>query len=227
VIQGNCILFYNCKSGFLTGKFVTPSASPIANIVCLENPNDTLLILTQSGELIHVACNTDIPEVLSSHQLKLDIKGWIPISTMMNFIWPTKDLSPLKFFIVGYPQDALLPILYSVTTNGFYMEKVLWNVVPNLHSVACGRSGEFLVAIQEDTVFAKNFGNMEVAWHSSGTRKFTCVAVHPTDWIFATGDDSGRILLWFNVFEKSHVGKTTFHWHTLPVADLMFSAEGV
>ena len=42
----------------------------------------------------------------------------------------------------------------------------------------------------------------------------------------ATGDLSGRILLWRDFVHSNRPIKTTFHWHTLPVRSVCFSSEG-
>jgi len=101
-----------------------------------------------------------------------------------------------------------------------------WRILRNTHSVAYGLSGELLAAVQEDSVFMTNTTTRAEKWHKSGTRKFTCVAAHPHEWVVATGDDSGRILLWRNFLEDKSPAKSVFHWHTLPVADLIFSTDG-
>lgn len=57
------------------------------------------------------------------------------------------------------------------------------------------------------------------------TRYITCLAGHPEIECVATGDKSGRILVWENLFQ--HPVKATFHWHTLPVTDITFSKSGI
>lgn len=58
-------------------------------------------------------------------------------------------------------------------------------------------------------------------------RKFTCVALHSEKLIMATGDISGRILIWHDFVHKSRPVKTVYHWHTLPVNSVCFSSEGL
>lgn len=57
-------------------------------------------------------------------------------------------------------------------------------------------------------------------------RTFTCVACHPEFSCIATGDSSGRILLWQNIFSNSAPTQCTYHWHTLPVNCISFSTSG-
>ncbi|XP_035216320.1 WD repeat-containing protein 75-like [Stegodyphus dumicola] len=53
-----------------------------------------------------------------------------------------------------------------------------------------------------------------------------CVVCHPSDDIVATGDNQGRVLVWSNIFDSKRPIRSIYHWHTLPVADLVFSTEG-
>lgn len=58
-------------------------------------------------------------------------------------------------------------------------------------------------------------------------RKFTCVALHKEQPIMATGDISGRVIIWHDFIDKSRPVKTVYHWHTLPVSAVCFSSEGI
>lgn len=57
------------------------------------------------------------------------------------------------------------------------------------------------------------------------SRSFTCIACHPSDEIVITGDNSGRAVVWRNIFAKNKV-QSVFHWHTLPLRALCFSSAG-
>jgi hypothetical protein len=58
-------------------------------------------------------------------------------------------------------------------------------------------------------------------------RKFTCVALHKEQIIMATGDISGRILIWRDFINRARPVKTVYHWHTLAVNSVCFSTEGL
>ncbi|CAN7996888.1 unnamed protein product [Ixodes hexagonus] len=67
----------------------------------------------------------------------------------------------------------------------------------------------------------------QVFWskgHSNGVR-FTCVTCHPSEMTLATGDSLGCITIWYGLKEASPA-RSVYHWHTLPVADLVFSSTG-
>ncbi|KAF9173385.1 hypothetical protein BGX21_002483 [Mortierella sp. AD011] len=57
--------------------------------------------------------------------------------------------------------------------------------------------------------------------------KITCLAFHPTEGCIATGDERGRITLWY-CFGKNvdRPVTTTMHWHAHQVAALTFTSDG-
>ncbi|KAF9432034.1 hypothetical protein BGZ76_011388 [Entomortierella beljakovae] len=57
--------------------------------------------------------------------------------------------------------------------------------------------------------------------------KITCLAFHPTEGCIATGDERGRITLWY-CFGKNvdRPVTTTMHWHAHQVAALNFTSDG-
>ncbi|CAL8124340.1 unnamed protein product [Orchesella dallaii] len=226
VIQSCKVLSYSTSTGLLISKYTTPGASSIANIH-VQSP-ESVLIFTTTGQLLTV--NLVSNEMLGMRQVNLCPKGWTPIGLFTNFLYPSleAELSHPHFLAVGYPQDSALPVLYSISTEELMISKLCWAILPSQHSVAMSPSGRFVVAIQETSLYCKDMNEPKnCKWHSSGTRKFTCVAVHPTiEWCCATGDDSGRILIWNNVMGAVSPAKTVCHWHTLPVADLAFTPEG-
>ncbi|XP_047488714.1 WD repeat-containing protein 75-like [Penaeus chinensis] len=75
-------------------------------------------------------------------------------------------------------------------------------------------------------------GSLEVTYcplyltlHMAGTRPFTCLVWNPRQEMLATGDITGRIVLWYNL-TNTVPAQTILHWHTLPVEDLAFSVLG-
>ncbi|KAG0711655.1 WD repeat-containing protein 75 [Chionoecetes opilio] len=61
--------------------------------------------------------------------------------------------------------------------------------------------------------------------HMVGERPLTCLAFHPNQPVIASGDVTGRIVLWYDICNKRPIRKQ-LHWHEMPVADLAFSALG-
>ncbi|XP_076044611.1 WD repeat-containing protein l(2)05287 [Oratosquilla oratoria] len=106
---------------------------------------------------------------------------------------------------------------------------ILNDIAVGVNKIAISFDGLYVFALQGEGVVLKSLepvnGKIQLRKHLRGTRIFTCIASHPTKHILATGDNTGRILLWYNFIDKNPT-KETLHWHTLPIADLAFSATG-
>jgi len=57
-------------------------------------------------------------------------------------------------------------------------------------------------------------------------RTVTVVQCHPNSNTLAVGDNTGRIVLYYNVMHKNTRSQTVYHWHTLPVNDVIFTSSG-
>lgn len=247
LVSDNIIYVYSTKTGINIGQIQSPNPETIANIAVIpssdstsneiEEGTDELIIFTITGQLAHLNYNAakNDTTLISSQNINLSLpKTWSKMLEWINILCVARN----KFLVLGRVEQGDEVMLYYVHRRlpssfenrnknySFYeFDKICWNVQPTLHSVCYGAEGQLVGATQDDSVFVMDYENRVSKWHKSGTRKFTCVAAHPNEWIIATGDDSGRILLWNNLFEKSPA-KTVFHWHTLPTTDLCFTVEG-
>ncbi|KAJ8959492.1 hypothetical protein NQ318_022189 [Aromia moschata] len=61
--------------------------------------------------------------------------------------------------------------------------------------------------------------------HIHSSRTFTCIACHPSEEVVLTGDSTGRVVVWQNIFSREK-SQSVFHWHTLPVRTVSFSTSG-
>lgn len=57
-------------------------------------------------------------------------------------------------------------------------------------------------------------------------RTVTVVHCHPSFNILAIGDNTGRVVLYYNIMHKNNRSQTVYHWHTNPVNDVLFSSSG-
>ena len=101
--------------------------------------------------------------------------------------------------------------------------------------LAISASGERLIAIAGHKAYVAQISNLK-----SGFTKFvspellTCLAVHPFDDYFATGDAKGVVRLWYcldpklvkmvGVEKKSQT--STLHWHAHAVSSIAFTTNG-
>lgn len=53
------------------------------------------------------------------------------------------------------------------------------------------------------------------------------MACHPTEESVAVGDNTGRVIVYQNVLSQNYQwAHFVYHWHTLPVNDVVFSPSG-
>lgn len=118
-----------------------------------------------------------------------------------------------------------------------------------VRSLAVSPSGAFLISLNPGTVNicqVKHL-NQGFATQLDSTDTLTCLAFHPTESYFATGNARGQIRLWYGVLDEIEAAKgkegvksittgtkdgateastAVLHWHAHPVASLAFTPNG-
>lgn len=110
-----------------------------------------------------------------------------------------------------------------------------------ISSLAISPSGQWLVATQGMTVYCSKPHDMHSHFtHYISPKPLTCLAFHPFEELFATGDSDGMIRLWYCLNpsaapnqKRSGTRKfslkaptTTLHWHAHAVSGLSFTPNG-
>ena len=103
-------------------------------------------------------------------------------------------------------------------------------------SMAMSSSGSWLVAIAGVKAYVAMSSSLQTGFTKFiSPEKLTCLAFHPSDDFFATGDEQGQIRLWYclnNQLSFNTVGvekraqTTTMHWHAHAVSSIAFTANG-
>lgn len=89
-------------------------------------------------------------------------------------------------------------------------------------------NAQFMVAIGQTKMLCYSFNSSSkvIKCRTSKDKVFTCVACHPEQPCVATGDCTGRVIVWNGLFTGQAPVQTVYHWHTLPVNVLAFSQSG-
>ncbi|KAJ8702240.1 NET1-associated nuclear protein 1 [Pleurotus ostreatus] len=102
--------------------------------------------------------------------------------------------------------------------------------------LALSPSGDWLVAIGGNTSYVAATSALQ-----SGFTKFvspehlTCLAFHPTEEYYATGDSKGCVRLWYCIGQNPQIETvglekksqtSSFHWHAHAVASIAFTSNG-
>lgn len=116
-------------------------------------------------------------------------------------------------------------------------EKIKIGKMRSTTGMGISPSGEWLVATGGAKAYVSSTASM-----GGGFTKFvsndllTCLAFHPTEDYFATGDRRGQIRLWYcldpalmsskGIGEERRAQTTTLHWHAHAVSSIAFSGNG-
>lgn len=115
-------------------------------------------------------------------------------------------------------------------------ESTLVGKTRTTRGLAVSASGSWLVAIGGHKAYVASTANIK-----SGFVKFvspealTCLAFHPLEEYFATGDEKGNIRLWYCLHEsiaatipdvEKRAPTSTLHWHAHAVSALTFTLNG-
>ncbi|EKM61312.1 uncharacterized protein PHACADRAFT_180447 [Phanerochaete carnosa HHB-10118-sp] len=97
-------------------------------------------------------------------------------------------------------------------------------------------SGDWLVAIGGHKAYICRVSDVKAGFTKLvSPEKLTCLAFHPTDDYFATGDNKGVVRLWYCLNDSIPAGvtgvekkapTTTLHWHAHAISSLAFTANG-
>lgn len=97
-------------------------------------------------------------------------------------------------------------------------------------------SGSWLVAIGAHKAYVARTTDLQSGFTKLvSPDKLTCLAFHPTEEYFATGDTRGLVRLWYCLNDNIPSGvtgvekkapTTTLHWHAHPVTSIAFTANG-
>jgi NET1-associated nuclear protein 1 (U3 small nucleolar RNA-associated protein 17) len=102
--------------------------------------------------------------------------------------------------------------------------------------LAVSAGGSWLVAIGGHKAYVAPTANLKAGFVKFvSPEALTCLASHPTEEYFATGDEKGNIRLWYCLDETIAVSRaeverraptSTLHWHAHAVSALTFTSNG-
>ncbi|XP_015598224.1 WD repeat-containing protein 75 [Cephus cinctus] len=212
-----------------TGDFVREFESiegKIAGIASCSHSLSTIIGCSDIGELIFWNCYNGL--IIKRYALNITDAD-ITVRTFHILNYKTEKDLDVKKVLVTYVVKAfnrIRIVLFDLETgiriehtnilktdDNYYVD-IIGNQKQNLIALAQGRKLHILNPAKKLT------GTL----HKTG-RLLTCVAGHPEEDYVATGDFSGRVLVWKDV-QQSNPIQGTYHWHTLPVTEIVFSISG-
>jgi len=115
-------------------------------------------------------------------------------------------------------------------------ESVMVGKTRTTRGLAVSAGGSWLVAIGGHKAYVASTTNLKAGFIKFvSPEALTCLAVHPTEDYFATGDEKGNIRLWYCLHEniavpvaevEKRAPTSTLHWHAHTVSALSFTPNG-
>ncbi|XP_043271275.1 WD repeat-containing protein 75 [Venturia canescens] len=227
VVWKQVIRTYSTNTGDFVREF-EPADNRITGIVHHSEDFNTIVGCTETGDLV----NWNSQNGLVFKKLKLNIEKDVKISTFHIVNYTNPWGKPITQALVSYVTKnrnlinlVLLDLETGISTK--YVTKEL--LCDEYHLDIIGNDGNNLVALVQDVdLHILDPGrNLAGKLHKIGSqgRKLTCVTGHPEEECVATGDSSGRVVVWKNLL-ATRPFQGVYHWHTLPVTEIAFSKSG-
>ncbi|XP_076755512.1 WD repeat-containing protein l(2)05287 [Xylocopa sonorina] len=214
-----------------TGDFVRelePADYRIAGlIVHPENPN-VIIACTENGELNFWNCQSGI----TTKKLKLKFQEEPKIKTFHIVTYKTHvghELSQVLVTYVSKCNTEIYIVLFDIDNGVCTKSTCIPTSSQEYYVDIIGNHGENLIALLHDVdlhIFNPS-RNLIDKLHKTGKtgRMPTCIAGHPEEECVATGDTTGRVVVWRGLFQTRPY-TAVYHWHTLPVTEIAFSKSG-
>ncbi|CAH1122893.1 unnamed protein product [Ceutorhynchus assimilis] len=217
VASKNSILQYNTK----TGKLVYSYKGWDTDIVGLN-----FGIIDNLGCI--AACSKTGKVIIWTITKRVKLyEGKIPKQNIIFFQLITWDLANELNVLMGFKKKTEIRFsVRNIKQKSEEQRKIIFKI-PKQKCYIDVCQDKYFSVVAKNTVYFVNLQTLKVSRHSmqENNRKFTCVSCHPKDETVLTGDDTGRIVMWQNIFSTKKT-QAIYHWHTLPVKSLAFSTLG-
>ncbi|KAK1133746.1 hypothetical protein K0M31_011541 [Melipona bicolor] len=227
IVWKHIIRAYSTQTGDFV-KELEPASNRIAGlIVHPENPN-LIIACTENGELNFWSCQSGI----ITKKLKLKFQDEPKIKTFHIVNYKSHKGNDFRQVLVTYISkcDAKIYVVLFDLDNGFCTKSTCIQTKSCEYYVdIIGNYGDNLIALLHDVDLhiLNPSRNLIDKLHKTGKtgRNPTCIAGHPEEECVATGDSSGRVVVWKSLFQIRPY-TAVYHWHTLPVTEIAFSKSG-
>ncbi|KAH0956856.1 hypothetical protein HN011_012186 [Eciton burchellii] len=226
ILWKNLIRAYSTQTGDFVREFEAADYR-IAGMIMHPDNSNIIIGCTENGELNYWSCQSGI--ITKKLQLNsTDMK--VKIKTFHIIKYKIYQESEVYRVLITYLHENIIHLSLFDIENGTCTKSI--NIITQLQEYyvdVIGNHGDNLIALLHDAnlhIFdsARNFIEK---LHKTGTtgRLSTCIAGHPEEECVATGDSTGRVVIWRNLFQTRPY-TAVFHWHTLPVTEIIFSKSG-
>ncbi|EZA57753.1 WD repeat-containing protein [Ooceraea biroi] len=231
ILWKNVIRVYSTQTGDFVREFEAADYRITGMLIHPDN-NNVIIGCTENGELNCWSCQSGI--ITKKLQLKYETNYKIKIRTFHivkykmfqgNEVCQALITSLLLRDGRKEIHVALFDIENGTCTKSTFILTKSWEYYIDV----IGNHGENLIALLHDVDLhiLNPARNLVDKLHKTGRtgRIPTCIAGHPEEECVATGDSTGRVVVWRSLF-LTRPYTAVFHWHTLPVTEIAFSKSG-
>ncbi|KAG5319933.1 WDR75 protein, partial [Pseudoatta argentina] len=229
IMWKNVIRVYSTQTGDFVREF-EPLDYRIAGVIPHPDNASVIIGCTENGELYFWNCQSGI--ITKKLQLKFLANDKAKIKTFHIVKHRTAQGNEICQTLITHLSDCgnkIYVLLFDIETGTFIKSIYIWTKSQEYYIDIIGNYGENLIALLHDTDLhiLNPARNLVDTMHKTGKtgRVPTCIAGHPEEECVATGDSTGRVLVWRNLFQTRPY-TAIFHWHTLPVTEIVFSKSG-
>ncbi|XP_034249175.1 WD repeat-containing protein 75 [Thrips palmi] len=224
VVYGQIIRAYSTRTGQLVRDYKGLS-QPAVGVQLHPTRPELVVAVSESGEMMAWREDSGI------HMLTVKLSVAAQCDHLFSFnLLPSED-GDCDIFVTWQKKNSRQANLSVFSSKGKHKTDFNFSIDIGTHSVAfafgCHSNGKYVAAICKDRLYSTDLARNKGNWFrvSKGT-VLTCVACHPTECCVATGDARGRVLIWRDIIDNPAPPQAVYHWHTLPVADVVFSQSG-
>ncbi|XP_033329848.2 WD repeat-containing protein l(2)05287 [Megalopta genalis] len=214
-----------------TGDFVKelePASHRITGLIVHPGNFNNIIACTENGELNFWSCQSGI----ITKKLKLNFQEEPKVKTFHIVNYKTHTGHEFSQVLITYISkcNKLIYVVLFDLDNGVCTKSTCLSINSQEYYVdIIGNHGENLIAILHDLDLhiLDPSRNLVDKLHKTGKtgRIPTCIAGHPEEECVATGDSTGRVVVWKGLFQTRPY-TAVYHWHTLPVTEIAFSKSG-
>ncbi|XP_012257158.2 WD repeat-containing protein 75 [Athalia rosae] len=225
VVWKHSLRAYSTRTGDFVREF-EGIENKIAGISSHPDNSEIILACSDIGELVFWNCYNGLiikKIVLENQDNKVKVKTFHIINYRLHN-GTTAHQVLVTYFLK--PKKRIRAILFGLENGQTVVKTDLHSNSDDYFVDIVGKEGENLIAVASGVDLhilnpAEDFGGI---LHKTG-RPCTAIAGHPDQECVATGDSSGRVLIWTNIQQRFPI-RATYHWHTLPVIEIRFSRIG-
>lgn len=222
VVYGQIIRAYSTDTGELVRDYKGLSR-PAAGVQLHPTRPELVVSVSDSGEMMAWRWESGI------HMLTVKLMVAPNFERLLDFNLLPSEGGDCDVFVRWKKQGFEGAALSVFSSKGELKTDLKFSIDNNTHSVAFGNHshGKYLAAICKDRFFSIDLSRNKCNWvRVRKSTHLTCVACHPTELCVATGDSIGRVFIWRDIIDNPAPPQAIYHWHTLPVADVVFSQSG-